>query len=160
MKKVTCFLLVTVVLCSCVPGWEDPDVSATVLQFEKDYGVTVDYPVMVVGELEGKHAVCRRRPAGRIVLIDSEIVELFRFYREEHDENSSYYDMQYLLTPMVYHELAHCSFNLDHDSTMITSDIPQTFMNPKFHPTDTWNIFGYDYYKKELAWRAGVKYND
>lgn len=162
MKKVTCFLLMTVVLCGCVPeeGWEDADVNATVLQFEKDYGVSVDYPVKVVEKLEGRLAVCIRRPAGRVVLIDSELVELFRIFKREYDKNSSYYDMKYLLTPLVYHELAHCSFNLEHDSAMLTSDIPQTFMNPNFHPTVTWNIFGYDYYKKELAWRAGVKYND
>lgn len=61
---------------------------------------------------------------------------------------------QYELLPIVYHELGHCMFDLDHDDTETFADIPATWMHPVYQEKWKWDVLGYDYYKREFKTRA------
>lgn len=157
MKKIACIAFISVVLSGCVPedGWSDSRLDIVVAQFEREYGSAVDYPVLVSDNLDGRLGLCSRRVDGKTVRIDSGLIERFEIFRED-----SAYDMAHLITPVVYHELAHCSFGLDHYDDTFASGLPKSFMCSKFHPTVDWEVFGYRYYKQELAERAGVEYHE
>ena len=82
-------------------GYTTPQLQAIITEFEQDFDLNVDYPVVFVKTFSSpgvpnQIGVCIRNSFIRTV-------EILSTYEESN-----------LLSPIVYHELGHCSLDLDH----------------------------------------------
>ena len=88
---------------------------------------------------------CRKRPTKRFVVIDSDLqsyVDKYPFMEEK------------IFLPLIYHELGHCEFNLDHDNEMNENGTGKSWMNEDLKMSHIWGDF--DYYRWEMKNRSGL----
>jgi len=117
-KMFLSFMMLLLIATGCGDGCGenlvDPEVQEFVTLFEDDYGVTVDYEVRIVDEeLTDKPnvlATCKTSTKnGNVVKIERSFWDDNVYRRRK---------------ALVYHELGHCSFNLEHNDALIYVAIP------------------------------------
>lgn len=148
MLKTTTLLITLFLLgCNLQEGREiDPRLEGAVKMWEKDTGYRVDFPIRIVDHIGGKDV------RGRCYHWPNKKVEVTQDY---FDQNS---DFEVQMVPMVYHELGHCVFDLEHvDHSFDKDGNPVSFMSKT-----TPNYWDYsvdlDYYIAEYLDRAGIQY--
>lgn len=132
----------------------DPRVEDYVYQFEEYMGVTITYDVLVE-PMEDWYkddvwGLCRKRPTNKTVIIDEVFYETQILNFPENRDR--------VFMPLVWHELGHCEFGLEHDNSRLEGGMPKSWMsngqteNSKYMYWDTHR----EYYKQELKERAGL----
>lgn len=133
MKYLLAIIMLLTVNCAKLKvnsqNFQAPELLPFILEFEKDFGVTVDFPV-IIGEIEPKFAgICYKWSSGaRKVTIG----------RDTYDRHKLNY---YAVQQLVYHELGHCALNLEHIDSLDNNGYPLSIMYKSF--------FGFIQYYKD-----------
>ena len=122
------------------PVFVEADLLEYVELFEDYYGVDVNITVGFT-TLEGiVVGVCRKWSNGKKeVYVD---IDFYEEYKEDY----------YAIHQLVWHELGHCIFNLEHDIDFI-GEIPETVMYPYVFGTLQLYEDNFQYYMNELETR-------
>lgn len=122
----------------------DPILMPYVLDFEEFIGVEIDYDVSIKDlKKDKRNGICRKRPLKKQVIIDADFVNLA--LQEDQEEQVLW------LMPIIYHELGHCSLNLEHNNKILPNGKPVSWMYPKTPMIiDQWTQEEILYYKQEI----------
>ena len=133
--------LVLLMISSCGPRMNrsiDPRVEEYVLEFEKEYGVYVNYEIKVDYVKEGYVGWCKVDGDKTTVVIDQDYYEIYQ---------NNYGAIHQL----VFHELGHCSLYLDHNDAKNDRDEHVSIMNSYVFGMYHYYIDNLDYYLESLV---------
>jgi hypothetical protein len=125
-----------------------------VLAFEKEYDTFVNYPVIISDGVSDQYdGVCTSSTSyyggesftQKNIFISKKTYEVFKDYKG-------------YLKVLLYHELGHCSFSLQHDEEVIESGSMKDCPSSVMYPSVMWYCFVYyeSYYIAELHDKIGL----